>query len=93
MLLDTWLPVASDIDSSSENTEYINMQTPLSLSTTCMTPDVDQDEFLRLRRQSINESLDTIRSHSSIEQNRIVFEDLLSLSLLNKIIRTIRTHH
>ena len=47
MLLDTWLPVASDIDSSSENTEYINMQTPLSLSTTFMTPDVDQDEFLR----------------------------------------------
>jgi hypothetical protein len=48
ILLDIWLPVTSDTDSKSENTECSNIQTPRSISTSCITPSVDQDELLRL---------------------------------------------
>jgi hypothetical protein len=43
------------------------------------TPRFEYSTLLRLRRQSIDDSLSTIRSRSSPEQNHIIFEDLLEL--------------
>jgi hypothetical protein len=43
------------------------------------TPRFEHSTLLRLRRQSIDDSLSTIRSRSSPEQNHIIFEDLIEL--------------
>jgi len=43
------------------------------------TPRFEHSTLLRLRTQSIDDSLSTIRSRSSPEQNHIIFEDLIEL--------------
>jgi len=45
----------------------------------CTTPRFEHSTLLRLRTQSIDDSLSTIRSRSSPEQNHIIFEDLIEL--------------
>jgi len=44
-----------------------------------ITSTIDYMDLMLLRRQAINESLDTVRTNSSKEQNQILFNDLVSL--------------
>jgi hypothetical protein len=80
ILIDTWLPVPSDLDWSSANSELnytlISQQqtTPVSITT-----QFRHLELKNMRQKAIDDSLDMIRSKSSIEQNRCVFEDLSTL--------------
>jgi hypothetical protein len=80
ILIDTWLPVPSDLEWSSAKSEcndaIITQQqtTPASKRT-----QFKHMELKNMRRKAIDDSLDTNRSKSSIEQNRGVFEDLSAL--------------
>jgi hypothetical protein len=83
ILLDTWLPIPSDIESSSDNTESSGRQTMYTPSAISC---IEHERIVEMRKKSINDSLDTIRTSSSIEQNQIVFEDLdiLKRNLFNQ---------
>jgi hypothetical protein len=80
-LLNTWLPTSSDIDYSSEsNGDNNGLQTPRQQQIYSYTINKDkQIDLLRIRQQSFEESLNTIRSNSSKEQNQELFKNLLKL--------------
>jgi hypothetical protein len=79
-IIDMWLPVPSDLEWSSAKSEcndaIVSQQqtTPASITT-----QFKHMELKNMRWKAIDDSLDTIRSKSSIEQNRCIFEDLSAL--------------
>jgi len=79
ILLNTWLPLPTDIMSSTETSDQESIDKARYNTEMYTTPCFEHSTLLRLRRQSIDDSLSTIRSRSSPEQNHIIFEDLIEL--------------
>jgi len=79
ILLNTWLPLPTDLDNSSEVSESVTLHTPEHHTNMTITSTIDYTDLMRMRRQAINESLDTVRTTSSKEQNQMLFDDLVSL--------------
>ncbi len=79
LLLNTWHPLPADENSSLETSGQESVIITKNYAEACTTPRFEQSELLRLRRQSIDDSLNTIRSQSSMDQNRIMFENLTVL--------------
>ncbi len=77
--LNTWLPLPTDIISSTETSNQESIDKARYNTEMCTTPCFEHSTLLRLRRQSIDDSLSTIRSRSSSEQNHVIFEDLIEL--------------
>jgi len=68
ILLNTWLPLPTDLDNSSEVSESVTLHTPEHHTNMTITSTIDYTDLMRMRRQAINESLDTVRTTSSKEQ-------------------------
>jgi hypothetical protein len=83
ILIDAWLPLPSDHKSSSIESTIEEVQLSRQCTRTYDTPSIKHKKLIRLRCRSINESLDTNQSHSSVKQNRYIFEDLASLKKKN----------
>jgi len=81
ILLDTWLPIPSDSDCSSIDTNYVITNTAKNWDTSYETQHPSYKKLAKLRCQAINDSLNMIQSQSSIEENRSVF---MELALLRK---------
>lgn len=79
LLLNTWHPLQADENSSLETSEQESVIITKNYAEACTTPRFEQSKLLRLRRQSTDDSLNTIRSQSSMDQNRIIFENLTML--------------
>jgi len=80
ILIDTWLPIPSDLEWSSAKSEFNDaIVTQQQTTPASITTQFKYMELKNMRRKAIDDSLDTIRSKSSIEQNRCVFEDLSAL--------------
>jgi hypothetical protein len=62
LLLDTWLPLHSDQDSSSMESNFGEVQLSSLCARSYETPSIGHKRLIRLRCHSIDESLDTIRS-------------------------------
>jgi len=76
-----WLPALSS-DSESNYSDDETMYYPNSDERTMhhlTIDDTSQTELLRMRLKSINLSLDSIRSQSTVDQNRAVFQELNNL--------------
>jgi hypothetical protein len=78
ILIDTWLPLPSDHESSSLDSSTEEVQLSRQDTKTYDNPSIEHKKLIRLRCRSINESLDTFQSCSSVKQNRYIFEDLAS---------------
>jgi hypothetical protein len=77
----TWLPALSS-DSKSNYSDDETMYHPNSDERTMhhlTIDDTSQTELLHIRLKSINLSLDSIRSQSTVDQNRAVFQELNNL--------------
>jgi hypothetical protein len=79
ILLDTWLPSPSDSDCNSIDTNYVKPNTAKNWDTSYETQHPSYKKLAKLRCRTINDSLNTIQSQSSIEENRSVFKELASL--------------
>jgi len=79
ILLNTWLPLQTDVMSSTETSDQESIDEARYNTEMYTTPNLEHSTLLRLRRQSIDDSLSTIRSRSSLEQNHVIFEDLIEL--------------
>jgi len=79
ILLNAWLPLPTDIMSSTETSDQESIDKARYNTEMCTTPCFEHSTLLRLRRQSIDDSLSTIRLWSSPEQNHVIFEDLIEL--------------
>jgi hypothetical protein len=79
ILLNTWLPLPTDIMSSTETSDQESVDKAGYNTEMYTIPRFEHSTLLRLRRQSIDDSLSTIRSRSSPEQNHAIFEDLIEL--------------
>jgi hypothetical protein len=81
--LDQWLPITetdTDTDDNGNDTDSVQKPPPPSQFTTLDS----QKELYRLRNQSIEDSFREIKSRSSSQQTKYIFEDL---SLLQKTIQ------
>ncbi len=79
MMINTWLLTASDLESGSDESYCTQAQTPWIPITDWHTTHHNQIELWKLRKRSIDQSLDEIRTHSSKRHNHQVFEDLTML--------------
>jgi hypothetical protein len=79
ILIDTWLPLPSDHESSSLESSTEEIQLSRQDTKAYDTLSIERKNLIRLRCRSINESLDTIQSRSSVKQNCYIFENLISL--------------
>jgi hypothetical protein len=85
--LEQWLPPFDDLESD-DNLSDINISTDQAYTYESALMLEDQKRFLKLRSLSIDKSFDEIRTRSSIQENRFVFENL---HLLQKDIRSADT--
>ena len=76
ILCNTWLSHISDSDSSSGSDDS---QISHSQHKSAAPPPSSQHTLKQLRQASYDESLDTIKTRSSLEENKIVFENLVML--------------
>jgi len=80
-IINTWLPIASDFGSNSEDDASISHDNMACRHTsTCNVHcNPSLSDILKLKQSSIDDTLDEIRANSTSEQNKNVFRDLTLL--------------
>jgi hypothetical protein len=80
-IINTWLPIASDFGSNSEDDASISHDNMACrhISTCNAHCNPSLSDILKLRQSSIDDTLDEIRANSTSEQNKNVFRDLTLL--------------
>jgi len=82
-LLNTWLPHSSDSESSSFSTDHVDLLSP---SMNNLSSQISTANLKTMRQSSYDETLNNIRTNSSPDENRFVFDNLILLK------REFKTH-
>jgi hypothetical protein len=80
-IINTWLPIASDFGSNSEDDASISHDNMVCRHTSTCNAHCNPSlsDILKLRQSSIDDTLDEIRANSTSEHNKNVFRDLTLL--------------